>query len=388
MDFGFTETQDDIRSLTSQILAAEISLERLKELESGDGGMDRRTWKHFAEANLLGLALPESVGGSGLGLMELCVMLEEAGRAVAPIPLLATVGLASLAIARFGSEEQRQAILPRVVTGDLVLSAAIDESANYDPRRPATTASQRGRSWVINGVKVAVPWACVAERLLVPASTGPDSVALFLVDPTRPGVHVEPAIATHREPQGILHLVDAVVSEDDMIGDASGVDSVRWLYETALACLCATGVGVLDEALRITVAYTSQRAVRPADRLVPGSGDAIGRHVHRCRSGSGLDMGRDLATGRGLGGQRRARHRQVLGCRRGPAGRVWLPAPPRRARSGCELSDTPLLPVGQVSGVDPRGCHKPADPPGNVTGGTAVSSNRTTGKARGTCSSI
>src|SRR5437763_1765313 len=123
MDFSFSEDQDSIRELARQILSTEVTVDRLKEVEAGDEHIDRRTWSKLAEAGLLGLALPEDVGGAGLGFLEVCLVLEEAGRTVAPLPLLPTLVLGALPIARFGTDEQCKALLPGVANGETLLTA-------------------------------------------------------------------------------------------------------------------------------------------------------------------------------------------------------------------------------------------------------------------------
>ncbi|MBV8959539.1 MAG: acyl-CoA/acyl-ACP dehydrogenase, partial [Actinobacteria bacterium] len=260
MDFTLNEVQADIKSLANKIVGEQVTRERLKELEAGTERMDRGLWGELAKANLLGIALPESVGGSGYGIMELCVVLQEVGRFVAPIPLLATVAMTALPIAEFGTDDQQQKYLPAVVNGDSVLTAALQEPLNGSPLTPATNAKRNGDGWVLDGTKTAVPWAPLAERILVNASTGDGNVGLFLVDPSDPGVSLLKAEATNREPQAVLTLSGVRVADADVIGDpTNGTAAIQWVYRRALAGLCATAVGVAEEAVRITAEYISQR---------------------------------------------------------------------------------------------------------------------------------
>jgi len=259
MDFTFSEVQDDLRGLASKILSERITPERLKEVEAGDD-FDRRVWEDFARANLLGVALPEEVGGSGYGVMELGVLLEEVGAHVAPVPLLPTVGMAAMAIAEHGTAEQSAAYLPGVIDGSSVISAAVQEAGDADPLAPLTTARRAGSGWTLDGRKVAVPYGAVADKILVTAGTGAGSAGAFLVDPTAPGVTRETTRSTHRQPQANLLLEGVVVDESAAIGDPSaGLDVVQSIHRRALAGLCATAVGVFDRALRITAGYISER---------------------------------------------------------------------------------------------------------------------------------
>ena len=97
MDFTLNEEQQAVQDLAEQIFAGSATAERVKEVEAGTDRVDRRLWAQLAEANLLGIALPEAVGGSGLGILELALLLEQQGRRVAPVPLLATLVMAALA---------------------------------------------------------------------------------------------------------------------------------------------------------------------------------------------------------------------------------------------------------------------------------------------------
>src|SRR2546425_3525618 len=116
MDFSLSEQQEATRDLARQILTDRETHKHLKELEAGDEVFDRDTWAELAKAGLLGIALPEDVGGSGLGFVALCVLLEQVGRTVAPVPVLPAVVLGGLPIAQLGSQEQRQRWLPGVVS--------------------------------------------------------------------------------------------------------------------------------------------------------------------------------------------------------------------------------------------------------------------------------
>ncbi len=260
MDFGLDETQVDLRDLAAQILEAEVTVERLKELEAGDELIDRDVWKLLADANLLGVALPEAVGGSGYGILELSVLLEQVGRNVAPVPLLATVGMGAMPIARFGTEEQQQRWLPPVVDGTSLLTSALQDPETDFRTLPDARATAEGSGWRLDGEKVAVPYALQADAVLVPATTGPETVGVFVVVPDTSGLTIESATATNGEPQGHVTLDGVAVAEDGVLGDPTGgYEAAQWMYEHALAGLCATGLGVLDRELRMTADYISER---------------------------------------------------------------------------------------------------------------------------------
>src|SRR5919197_5581735 len=123
MDFSFSEEQDAVRDLAAQIFEGHATTERVKEVERSEEHFDRELWRALADAGLLAIAVPEEHGGSGLGLVELCLLLEEQGRRVAPVPLWPTLVLGALPIAELGSPEQQQRWLPGVAGGGGVLTA-------------------------------------------------------------------------------------------------------------------------------------------------------------------------------------------------------------------------------------------------------------------------
>jgi alkylation response protein AidB-like acyl-CoA dehydrogenase len=252
MDFTFTEVQDDLRGLARRILEQKVTVERLKELEAGTERVDRETWAELAKANLVGIALPESVGGSGYGVMELGVVLAEVGRAVAPVPMLATA-IAAAPIAHWGNDALAQRVLPGVVDGRSFITAALEEADGGDPRTPRTTATPRpgDAGWLLDGEKVAVPWGQLADHFLVSADAG-----LFVVGKDGDGVEVLPALGTTTEPQAVLRLTNAPVGVDDAI---TSPGATRWTYDHALAAVCATATGVFEKAIGITAEYITQR---------------------------------------------------------------------------------------------------------------------------------
>lgn len=260
MDFTLDETQEDLRALAGEILREHGTLDRIRAAESSDGSIDRDLWAAFAQADLLGVALPTDVGGSGHGIMELAVLLEEVGRRVAPIPLLSTIGLGALPIAAFGTLDQRKRLLTEVLNGSSLLTAAIQEGARHDVLQPQTTATLDGSLWRLDGRKVAVPHAPLVDRMLVTARTSESSTGLFVVDPGADGLLIEPTRSTHRERQANVSFEGVAVDADDVLGNPlAGDEQLRFVQRHALACLCATAVGVFDEAVRITAEYISQR---------------------------------------------------------------------------------------------------------------------------------
>jgi alkylation response protein AidB-like acyl-CoA dehydrogenase len=260
MDFSFTDEQQAIAALAKQILGDGATHERLRQLErSGRPRFDADLWQRLAEAGLVGLAVPEAYGGGGLGFVELTLVLEQIGRTTAPVPYLETTVLGALPVAAFGSAAQRTALLPAVTAGETILTAALVEAEN-DPLTPTTTARRAGSDWVLRGSKLCVPAAQLAHRVLVPAATGPDTVGVFLVEPSARGVVVTSLETTSGQPEARLDLQDVRVDAAAVLGDPTeGRAMVAWILERAQAALAAVAFGCCEEALRLTADYVKTR---------------------------------------------------------------------------------------------------------------------------------
>jgi alkylation response protein AidB-like acyl-CoA dehydrogenase len=252
VDFAFTEDQESLRAIAQQILETEVTQDRLKEVEGGPDFFDERTWQQLAQANLLGLTVPAEHGGSGFGLVESCIVLEQAGRTVAPVPLLPAL-IGALAIGTFGTDEQQASILPEVATGDTILALALIEPGNDDADAPNTVATRDGSGWRLEGTKTFVAAAHLAGLVLVPAKSETGTI-IGLVDPSAGGIEMIRQVTASGEP-----VFDLVFSGARVERALEGPDIGRWLIERAVVGLCAVEVGVVDRAIEMTAAYSSGR---------------------------------------------------------------------------------------------------------------------------------
>ncbi len=305
MDFTQNESQRELTALTRSILTGQLTHERLQEAEAGADRFDRALWADLASAGVLAAALPEALGGAGLGLLEQCGVLTELGRAVAPVPYLASIGLGAGALARFGTAEQQRKWAEPAGRGELILTAALSEEDGDDPGAPSARAEhvrgagEAGGRWLLSGVKTAVPAAPLASLLLVPAMT-PDGVAVFLVGPDDPGVTVAPQQAASGNIMGRVTLAEVRLGDEHVLGrPAAGADSpgtapsgaqapalppadaqapsapptgaqapgisptgaevTGWLVSTGTVGLCALQAGVGERALELTAEYARNR---------------------------------------------------------------------------------------------------------------------------------
>lgn len=262
MNFELSEEQEAAKELGGQILADGSSFDRLREVErdAQGPGFDRELWNQLAESNLIGLALPDEFGGQGFDFLSLCLVLEQAGKNLTPIPLMESVVYTALPIENFGSPALKKEVLGKVVAGEMILTPAFFEVG--DPalsRMPKTNVVADGAGWKLTGEKTCVPYAAAADKLLVSAS-GDAGLGLFLVDPKASGVTLAVQETTAHERQYLVSF-DAVAIDaaDVLAAPGRGEAVLDWIEPRATVALAAIAVGVCDEALRQTAAYTSER---------------------------------------------------------------------------------------------------------------------------------
>ena len=258
MDFSLTEDQQAVVDLTRKILTDRCAPEKLRQLESGTDWFDRDTWNELAKADILGLTLPEADGGGGYGYLETCLLLNEIGRAVAPLPLWSTLVGAS-AIATFGSDAQRAQWLPGVISGGTILALALSET-NANERTPATLAIADGDGYVLHGAKTTVSAAHLAAAALVPARTEDGATLVLVVPLDADGVTLGRQDTFNHEPQFHLELDGVSVGADAVLGSPEQRGLVLdWVVDRATVGLCAQAAGVAEVGMILTAAYVVER---------------------------------------------------------------------------------------------------------------------------------
>jgi alkylation response protein AidB-like acyl-CoA dehydrogenase len=255
MDFALTDDQISLRALAHEILTEQATNEHLKALEAaaaaaGSGApavFDRGLWKQLAAAGLTGIAVPEAQGGAGLGFLDLAVIFEEIGRAVAPVPAVATLTTAYV-LGRSDPDTFAE-LLAGVASGDTILTTAFGDVADV-------TARLDGDHWVLDGEKGFVPYGAEADVVVVPAVCD-DGIVIALVRHGNPAVAVTDLQTTNREPQAVLAFSATRIDIADVIVDADAVvaDLIRH-HTSALAMVAA---GVCQEALAMTAKHTIAR---------------------------------------------------------------------------------------------------------------------------------
>lgn len=265
LDLTFSDEQEMLRDAVRGLLAEHAPLTVAREMEDDPVGYPDELWKRMAELDLLGLLLPEEHGGSGMTALEGVVLYEELGRSLAPTPHFVSCVASGLAIARGGDEAQRAAWLPRIASGEAVLTPAwLEPDGGFGPKgvQARATSDDSGETYLITGVKRHVLFAAAATRLLVFARTGdgPEEIDLFLVDPQAPGVRLTQQRSVASDTQYRVDLEGVRVPAADRLG-APGSGWATWaaVRDDALIVLAAWAVGAAEHTQAMTVQYAKDR---------------------------------------------------------------------------------------------------------------------------------
>ncbi len=265
MDLRFTETQEILKKAARDFLATECPKTLIRELEQGEMGYCPELWKKMAELGWMGLIIPEEYEGIGYTFQDLAVLLEEIGRNILPGPLIATL-TSAFAILEAGTEEQKKELLPKVAQGELILTTALLEGDGvFDASGIAVKAAPKGDKFLINGTKLFVEMAHVADYILCVArtkdGTPPEKgITLFLVDSTTPGISWEVIPTTAEDKLCEVRFEDVNVPGKNVLGKIDeGWPIVEMMLRKGAIAKCAESIGAIQTCVEMTVAYAKER---------------------------------------------------------------------------------------------------------------------------------
>ena len=263
MDLGLSEEQEMIKTSARDFLEKECPKTLVREIEEDARGYSPELWKKMAELGWMALPFPEEYGGTGNSFLDLCVLIEEHGRALVPGPFFNTVVLCGLPILSFGSDAQRQEHLPAIADGNrIMVYAQTEPSASWDAAGVELTANADGDFCVLNGIKLFIPNGEAADNLLVVARTGDGEkdITLLLVDAKSPGVAYEGLKTIASDHQAEITFKDVRVPASNILGEVNkGWDIVEKIQEWGAAGKCAEMVGGAQFVLEMSVEYAKQR---------------------------------------------------------------------------------------------------------------------------------
>ncbi|MFF4496312.1 acyl-CoA dehydrogenase family protein [Streptomyces sp. NPDC001546] len=280
MDFTFTEEQQAVVEAARAVFA-DVAPDGVPSPALTPGAVaeefDRPLWATLAGSDLLGLVLAEEHGGAGLDTLALCLVLREAARVLARVPLLEHCATA-MAVQAHGGPELTAALLPGAGRGTLVLTVAAHGRTGHDPAELAVTARREGPAWILDGMQTAVPWAHSSDWIAVPAHAGDGEAVLALLPRTTEGLTLADQYSTSGEKLAELTL-DGVRAPAAHVIDTPGAwERLRQVLATGT---CALALGLGEAVLAMTSGYTSKReqfgfpvatfqavAVQAADRYI------------------------------------------------------------------------------------------------------------------------
>ena len=266
MDIGLSEEQEILKASARDFLARECPKKLVKELDESDKGYSPELWRRMAELGWMGLVFPEECDGGGGTFLDLVVLLEEMGYNILPGPFFSTIVLGGLPILKAGSEEQKKKFLSRIARGELILTMALTEpTASYDASAIAVKASPRNSEYSINGTKLFVTDANVADYLLCVARTketaNPQTgITIFVVDAKTPGIKCTLLKTLARDKQNEVVFNNVNVAKENIVGGLDqGWPVIQDTLEKATVAKCAEMVGGAQAALEMAVNYAKER---------------------------------------------------------------------------------------------------------------------------------
>jgi alkylation response protein AidB-like acyl-CoA dehydrogenase len=308
VDFALNEQQEMMHTLARDFLTSEYSEKVLRAMAKDEKGFTPELWKKLAATNLLGLSVPEEYGGVG-DFLDLAVVLEEMGKACFISPFFSTIVLGAGAIMEAGSEEQKGKYLSGIVEGKSIVTLALAESAGkYAEDSILMQATRQGGAFVLNGTKLFVPDAHVADYLICAARTD-DGITLFIVDINTPGMMVNLMRTIAGDKQCEVTFNNVTVSEENVLGERDkGWRYIEKVLERTNVAQCAEMVGLAGQALKITLDYAKERKAfghpigafqsiqhRCADMLIDVDGSRLATYQAAWRINEGLPAARETA---------------------------------------------------------------------------------------------
>jgi alkylation response protein AidB-like acyl-CoA dehydrogenase len=266
MDFNFSEQQNMLRNEARRFLTNECPKAKVKQLEQDEKGYDPQMWRNMAEMGWMGLVLPEEYGGLDADFIDLMVLMEEMGRNILPGPFFSTVALCALPLLEYGNDSQKAEYLASISRGEKIWTLAMTESSGeYRASEIEAEAKLEGGEYVLSGEKMFVPYANVADCLLVLAraakSKAPEKgLTFFVVDAGKPGIHVETIPTLTGEKQGKVSFKNVKIPKENILGKAGqGWDIVEYIMRKATVLKCAEVSGACQAVLDMSNTYAKER---------------------------------------------------------------------------------------------------------------------------------
>ena len=282
MDLALSEEQEMLKTSARDFLSGKLPKATVREIQASELGYSPELWRELAGLGWMGLAFPEKHGGADMSFLDLAVLIEEMGRACVPGPFLSSVVLGGLTILDVGNEEQKQEYLPKIASGEKIFTLALTESgAGYAATDVLLEAGANSGGYTLNGSKLFVPDASVADYMLVVARTGKQEtpekgITIFIADAKSPNIEITPLKTIARDNQCEVIFNQVKVPEQNILGGVNqGWAIVQKTLERAVTAKCCEMTGGMQAVFEMTVEYAKER--KQFNRPI-GSFQAIQHH--------------------------------------------------------------------------------------------------------------
>lgn len=266
MDLTLNEIQTMLQSSAREFMEDQVSKARVLEIDDSENGYDPDLWEQMSNLGWPGLTIPEQYGGLGQGWVDLGVIYEVMGTYACPSPHLSSAVLSAEAILAAGSDEQKNALLPSIAAGQQIFAFAYTEpDYNWSPKAIKLQATESGGGYVINGTKLFVPDANVADQIVVVARTSngsapEDGLSMLLVDRNAPGVSVRTMTGWIGPKVCEINFENVEVSTGALLGEAGKAwGAIDRAFDRATAVLCAFMAGGAQRVYEMTREYSQTR---------------------------------------------------------------------------------------------------------------------------------
>lgn len=261
MDLSFTPEQDMLRESASRFFLKECPYEKVKELEESEQGYSPELWQKMAELGWMGLLFPEAYGGYEQQITDMAIILEEMGKSACPSPFISTVVQCGLIILEGGSEDQKKEFLSKIAEGGLIMAfAQYEEEGSYLASGIHMKAAASGDNYILNGTKMFVMDANVADKLIVVADVEGSGISMFLVDASAPGITCSKIPTIGKDNTCEVVFKDVQVAKADIIGKSGGAFDIIDKVEGRIALLkSAEMIGGCKVSIDMTADYAKER---------------------------------------------------------------------------------------------------------------------------------
>ena len=259
------EEQQMLRESAKTFIQESSPVSALRQLRDKGDEWSPELWAGMAEMGWTGITIPEKYDGLEFGYVGAGLVVEECGRTLASSPLVSTSVVCASLIAALGNDAQKQAMLPAIASGELVLALALSESANFDPAATALTANSSGDGYVLSGGKVHVLDGCIASKLIVVARTAgvpgdKDGISLFIVDRDTDGLNVNPVLNADSRRAAELSFCSIRVPSEALLGEAGTAwPELQRTLDIGAVFSAAELLGLAQEAFESTLGYLKER---------------------------------------------------------------------------------------------------------------------------------